>query len=106
MNQKQTSAKGLQELEEQLKSDLDILDYPARSGVRSDPDESVANVLIVGGGQSALGIAAGLKLEKVPRIRIMEKQKKGKSAPGGTSPGCTPSVPQRISPAPTGASPT
>ncbi|MCG8416748.1 MAG: NAD(P)/FAD-dependent oxidoreductase [Proteobacteria bacterium] len=67
---------GLSALEDALRRDFSLLQFPTRSWVK--PRESrdgrpISNVLIVGAGQGGLALAAGLAREKVDRVVILDQ---------------------------------
>jgi OHCU decarboxylase len=75
-------AGGLQALEAAVRRDLDLLDHHAPSWVR--PRNGVRDVVIVGGGQSGLGAAFGLMLQKVRDILVLDENPAGHEGPWDT----------------------
>lgn len=77
-------AQGLGALEEALEEDLDRLDYPRRPWVaerRTRSGEPIADVLIVGGGQSGLVAAFALKRERVERVVVIDENPEDRAGP-------------------------
>lgn len=75
---------GLPALEARAKRELDLLSYPGRDWVlpRSAPDGSQAlNVLVIGGGQGGVAVAAKLGLERVDRVRVVDANPADQSGP-------------------------
>lgn len=75
---------GLKSLEETVKRDLNFLSYPGRDWVisRTGSDgQKVYDVLIIGGGQSGLAAAFGLKREKVDNILVVDENPDGLEGP-------------------------
>ena len=78
---------GLARLEEALRRDLAKIDYPKRDWVlpKTGPDgKRVLDVLILGGGQSGLGVAYGLMRQKVSNILIADKNPEDFAGPWKT----------------------
>jgi OHCU decarboxylase len=75
-------AGGLEALEAAVRRDLDLLDYGAPSWVRRR--DGVHDVVIVGGGQSGLGAAFGLMLQKVRDILVLDENPAGHEGPWDT----------------------
>lgn len=78
---------GLAALRDEVRRDLDTMAYPfkrwmpehaARNG------ERLLDVLIVGGGQAGISIAAGLKRDQVDNILVIEAAPRGKEGPWST----------------------
>src|ERR1700730_3573552 len=65
--------------------ELTYLGYPPRAWTvpRSRDGVAVLDVLIVGGGQSGLGTAFGLKLERITNIRVIDRCTRGLEGPWG-----------------------
>src|SRR3984893_11698262 len=63
--------------------ELTYLGYPPRAWTvpRSRDGVAVLDVLIVGGGQSGLGTAFGLKLERITNIRVIDRGPRGREGP-------------------------
>ncbi len=76
----------LSELETQVGSDLDKLNYGEKSWVlpRFSEDGHIYDVVIVGGGQSGLGTAFGLKRERIDNILIVDESPAGFEGPWET----------------------
>jgi FAD-dependent urate hydroxylase len=75
---------GLALLEQQIAKDLEILAHPGKSWVpsRHHPSGShVYDVVVVGAGQSGLGIGFGLKREYVTNILIIDRASAGREGP-------------------------
>ncbi len=78
---------GLAELAARVRHDLDCLDYPTQSWVRSRAHPSglhVWDVVIVGGGQGGLAVAFGLIREKVSNILVIDENREGFEGPWAT----------------------
>ena len=73
---------GLGALAAAVRRDLDLIDYDAPSWVR--PRDGVLDVVIVGGGQSGLGAAFGLMLQKVRNILVLDENPAGYEGPWDT----------------------
>lgn len=74
----------LSELSAVLKNDQEMLAYPKREWVRSrstSAGQEIFDCLIIGGGQSGLGIASGLLDEKVKNILVLDENSPGKEGP-------------------------
>jgi cation diffusion facilitator CzcD-associated flavoprotein CzcO len=71
------------ELSKRVRRELTYLGYPPREWTvpRSQSGVAVLDVLIVGGGQSGLGTAFGLKLERITNIRIIDRSPRGLEGP-------------------------
>lgn len=71
-------------LEDAIKRDLDLLDYPHRDWVisrESSTGQKIIDVLIIGGGQGGLATAFGLMREKVKNILVVDENPEGKEGP-------------------------
>jgi FAD-dependent urate hydroxylase len=70
-------------LSERVRRELTYLGYPPREWTvsRSRDGVPVLDVLIVGGGQSGLGTAFGLKLERITNVRIIDRSPRGFEGP-------------------------
>ncbi len=80
-------ARSLAQLEAMIRRDLDMVRYPIRSWVlpKTAPDGSRAyDALIVGGGQSGLSAAFGLKRSRVDHILVIDEKPAGQEGPWGT----------------------
>jgi cation diffusion facilitator CzcD-associated flavoprotein CzcO len=67
---------GLAALEDRLRHDLEVLHYPRREWVVpriTSEGEPVLDVLIIGGGQSGLATAFGLRQEKITNILVIDR---------------------------------
>ncbi len=75
---------GLAALEARAKRELELLSYPGRDWVlpREAPDGSKAlNVLVIGGGQGGVAVAAKLGLERVSGVRVVDANPDGQAGP-------------------------
>ncbi len=75
---------GLTALTSQLVRDHEILAYPHREWVRprlTSSGQNILDCLIIGGGQSGLGIAKGLLLDKVSNILVVDENSPGQEGP-------------------------
>lgn len=71
-------------LEEAIKRDLHILEYPNREWVRSrqtSTGQNIQDVAIIGGGQGGLAVAFGLIREKVHNIIVIDENPPGFEGP-------------------------
>ncbi len=71
-------------LEEAIKRDLDLLDYPQRDWIlekTSSKGQKILDVLIVGAGQGGLTTAFNLMREKVKNILVVDENPEGKEGP-------------------------
>lgn len=74
----------LEALEEAIKRDLELLNYPARDWViqkESSKGQRILDVLIIGGGQGGLACAFGLLREKVKNILVVDENPEGREGP-------------------------
>jgi cation diffusion facilitator CzcD-associated flavoprotein CzcO len=71
------------QLSKRVRRELTYLGYPPREWTvpRSRDGVAVLDVLIVGGGQSGLGTAFGLKLERITNVRIIDRNPRGFEGP-------------------------
>ena len=71
------------QLSKRVRHELTYLAYPPREWTvpRSRDGAPVLDVLIVGGGQSGLGTAFGLKLERITNFRIIDRSRRGLEGP-------------------------
>jgi OHCU decarboxylase len=76
------SADGLAALTAAVRRDLDLIDHGAPGWVRSQ--DGVLDVAIVGGGQSGLGAAFGLMLQRVRNILVLDENPAGREGPWDT----------------------
>ncbi|KYG29441.1 NAD(P)-binding domain-containing protein [Alkalihalobacillus trypoxylicola] len=76
----------LKQLNEQVKRDLDYLNYDDPTWVKPRQSEQghIFDVVIVGGGQSGLAIAFGLLKERISNILIIDENDKGQEGPWET----------------------
>lgn len=74
---------GVTKLSDRVRRELPYLAYPDRAWTvpRERDDGAVLDVLIVGGGQSGLGTAFGLKLEQITNVRIIDRNPRGLEGP-------------------------
>ena len=74
---------GVTQLSKRVRHELTYLGYPPRAWTvpRSRDGVPVLDVLIVGGGQSGLGTAFGLKLERITNVRIIDRGPRGLEGP-------------------------
>jgi cation diffusion facilitator CzcD-associated flavoprotein CzcO len=78
---------GLQALEADVRRDLELTDFPARSWCTprtSRAGEAILDCLIVGGGQGGLAVAFGLRREKIGNLLIVDDQPRGLAGPWKT----------------------
>jgi len=71
------------QLSDRVRRELTYVSYPPREWTlpRSRDGAKVLDVLIVGAGQSGLGTAFGLKLERITNIRIVDRNPRGLEGP-------------------------
>jgi FAD-dependent urate hydroxylase len=71
------------QLSDRVRRELTYLSYPPREWTvpRGRDGIPVLDVLIVGGGQSGLGTAFGLKLERITNIRVIDRSPRGLEGP-------------------------
>jgi cation diffusion facilitator CzcD-associated flavoprotein CzcO len=71
------------QLSDRVRRELTYLSYPSREWTmpRGRDGAPVLDVLIVGGGQSGLGTAFGLKLERISNIRVIDRSPRGLEGP-------------------------
>ena len=71
------------QLSDRVRRELTYLGYPPREWTvpRSRDGVPVLDVLIVGGGQSGLGTAFGLKLERITNVRTIDRSPRGLEGP-------------------------
>lgn len=74
------------QLTKRVRRELAYLDYPAREWTvpRFTNGAPVLDVLIAGAGQSGLGIAFGLRLERITNFRIIDRSRRGFEGPWRT----------------------
>jgi len=78
---------GLRALEERIRRDLEILDYPRRSWVvprRAGDGRAILDVLIIGAGQGGLSLAFGLLREKVDNLLVVDDSPPEREGPWRT----------------------
>lgn len=74
----------LSALEAQVRHDLEILDFPREPWLppaRHPSGQHVYDVAIVGGGQSGLAIAFGLRREKIGNVIVVDRAAEGREGP-------------------------
>lgn len=74
----------LRRLSEQVRRDLELLDYPQRPWLaprRSVRGQAVHDVLIVGGGQGGLSLAFGLLRERVTNLLVVDRNPLDRAGP-------------------------
>jgi cation diffusion facilitator CzcD-associated flavoprotein CzcO len=74
----------LEALSRRVHDDLALFEYPTKDWVRSRRSphgEAVHNVVIVGGGQTGLGIAFGLQRERISGVTVLDANGQGKEGP-------------------------
>lgn len=79
--------RSLDELERLVRRELDLVGYPAKAWLPpvTTPDGGLAHdVVIVGGGQSGLAAAFGLKRQRVDRVLVIDENPEGKEGPWDT----------------------
>src|SRR5882757_91978 len=71
------------QLSKRVRRELTYLGYPPREWTvpRARDGVPVLDVLIVGGGQSGLGTAFGLKLERITNVRVIDRNPRGFEGP-------------------------
>ena len=78
------AALGLAGLEDALRRDLELLDYPRRPWLmpRHGPEgQVVQDVIVIGGGQGGLVTAFGLRREKVERVLVLDDRPLDRAGP-------------------------
>lgn len=74
----------LSDLEDALRRDLEILDYPKRPWIISKTaadGEPILDCLVIGGGQGGLAVAFGLMREKVTNMLVVDENPDGQEGP-------------------------
>jgi cation diffusion facilitator CzcD-associated flavoprotein CzcO len=76
-------AVNIAQLSDQVRRELTYLGYPPREWTlpHSQDGTPVLDVLIVGGGQSGLATAFGLKLERITNVRLIDRNPRGLEGP-------------------------
>lgn len=69
----------LDELEQKVKRDIEMLNYPTAPW--RFEDESVLDVAIIGGGMSGTAIAFSLKLQGIENVQVFDENEEGKEGP-------------------------
>jgi cation diffusion facilitator CzcD-associated flavoprotein CzcO len=75
---------GLEALTEQVRRDLELLDYPRRPWVaprKTSNGSAIYDVIIVGAGQSGLTAAFGLSRERVGNVLVLDKNPLDRAGP-------------------------
>ncbi len=78
------SPTGLAALERQIQKDLELIAHPGRTWApvkHTSAGEHVTDVVVVGAGQSGLGIGLGLKREYITNFLIIDEQDQGSEGP-------------------------
>ena len=78
----------LEELEYQVRSDLDKISHPKMPWVlphTGQDGNQALDVLVVGGGQSGLATAFGLRRAFIPNVMVIDSAPYGKEGPWLTS---------------------
>ena len=78
-----TTTRGLDALEQQVRSELELLKYPEHPWVpaRQVDGKAVLDVLIVGAGQGGLAVASMLLRERVNNILMIDAAERGRDHP-------------------------
>jgi FAD-dependent urate hydroxylase len=74
----------LEALSRRVRDELALFEYPTKDWVtprRSPHGEAVYNVVIVGGGQTGLGIAFGLQRERISGVVVLDASAQGQEGP-------------------------
>ena len=82
----------LQALSRRVHDELALFEYPTKDWVtpRHGPHgEAVHNVVIVGGGQTGLGIAFGLQRERISGVTVLDANPAGRGGPVGHLRACS-----------------
>lgn len=80
----QTVNAALDELSRRVHEELSLFEYPTKDWVTpvcNSGGDSVANVVIVGAGQTGLGIAFGLQRERISRVVVLDASPSGLEGP-------------------------
>lgn len=78
---------GLAELNKRILKDIEIIDYPSRKWVKekkTSTGQHIFDVIIIGAGQSGIGVAFGLQRQQINNILILDEQEKGFEGPWKT----------------------
>lgn len=74
----------LQALSRRVHEELAVFEYPTKdwvTPVRGANGEAVKNVVIIGGGQTGLGIAFGLQRERISDVQVLDANPAGQEGP-------------------------
>ena len=74
----------LEALSRRVHDELALFEYPTKDWVvprRGPNGEAVQNVVIVGGGQTGLGIAFGLQRERISGVQVLDANPEGEEGP-------------------------
>ena len=75
---------GLEALSRRVHDELALFEYPTKDWVtplRGPHGETVHNVVIIGGGQTGLGIAFGLQRERISSVVVLDANPEGEEGP-------------------------
>ncbi len=75
---------GLEALSRRVHDELALFEYPTKDWVtslRGPHGETVHNVVVIGGGQTGLGIAFGLQRERIGSVVVLDENPEGQEGP-------------------------